>query len=115
MRRAISCVYCAPKSRIRILSEWMSVMTALAWLVLRFGRHSRESGNPVTLLVTMGQRQKALDSCFRRNDGNKAAPASAGAVIRRFLGDLHVVHMAFAHASGGDLHERGLLPHVLDG
>ena len=30
MRRAISCVYCAPKSRIRILSVWMSVIGAVA-------------------------------------------------------------------------------------
>src|SRR5580658_6545742 len=52
-RRAMSWVYCAPKSRIRIRCAWMS----------------------------------------------------GDAVIRRFLGDGHIVHMAFAHARVGDAHE----------
>src|SRR5512139_1378022 len=64
-RRAMSCVYWEPKSRMRMRWAWMSCM-------------------------------------------------SADAVIRRFLGDLHVVHVAFAHAGAGDAHELRLRAHLLD-
>src|SRR5512147_820070 len=63
-RRAMSCVYCAPKSRIRILS------------------------------------------CTYR---------LFHAVVRRFLHDLHVVHVRLAHARGRDLHELGLVAQLLHG
>src|SRR3546814_18162516 len=43
------------------------------------------------------------------------APASAGAVVRRFLRDLHVMHVALALAGTGDLHELRPRAHVLDG
>src|SRR5580698_110044 len=62
-RRAMSWVYCAPKSRIRIRCAWMS----------------------------------------------------GDAVIGRFLGDGHIVHMAFAHTGVGDAHEFGPGAHDLDG
>src|SRR6266702_2599387 len=46
----------------------------------------------------------------------RAAPGfSIDVVIRRLLGDLHVVHMGFAHARRGDLDELGLGAHLLDG
>src|SRR3972149_6402304 len=61
-RRAISCVYCAPKSRIRIL--WCT-------------------------------------------------PRLFHPVVGRFLHDLHVVHVRFAHAGGGDLHELRLAAQLL--
>src|SRR5690606_8042040 len=41
--------------------------------------------------------------------------ASFSPVVRRFLGDLHVVHVALADAGGRDLDELGLLLHVGDG
>src|SRR6476620_8406017 len=47
--------------------------------------------------------------------GKNKAPASAGAVIRRFLRDLHVVHVALSLSGAGHLHERRLLAHLLDG
>ena len=34
-----------------------------------------------------------------------ASLISGNAVVRRFLGDLHVVHVALAHAGAGDAHE----------
>jgi len=37
------------------------------------------------------------------------------AVVRRFLGDLHVMHMAFSYACRGDLHKFSLGFHVIDG
>ncbi len=37
-----------------------------------------------------------------------------GAVVGRFLGDLHVVHMRFTDAGGGDLDELGLVVHLGD-
>src|SRR5690554_4635395 len=86
MRRAISWVYCAPKSRIRILSLWMSVMSAVAWAWMRAG-----------------------SACGRE------AGASPCLVVRRLLGDLHVVHVALARAGVGDAHELGPGAHVLDG
>src|SRR3546814_2054661 len=43
------------------------------------------------------------------------APASAGAVVRRFLRDLHVMHVALALAGTGDLHELRPRAHVLHG
>src|SRR6185312_14158600 len=67
-RRAISCVYCEPKSRMRILSVWMF--------------------------------------CTR---GSVIHP-----VVRRFLGDLHVVHVRLAHACARDAHELRTLAHRLD-
>src|SRR6478672_7332365 len=89
MRRAISCVYCAPKSRIRILSLWM----------LAFGSW-------------------VIAVPFSRNEeGKLASPfggfASPRPVVRRFLGDLHVVHVALALARTRDLHEARLRAHVL--
>src|SRR6478672_2780836 len=90
MRRAISWVYCAPKSRIRILSPWMSGV--LGWVI----------GIPVA----------------ETKKGNSRLPswmASGRAVVRRFLGDLHVVHVALALAGAGHLHEGRLRAHFLDG
>ena len=34
------------------------------------------------------------------------------AVVGRFFGDLHVVHMALPHAGRGDLHEFSALLHI---
>src|SRR6476469_4009518 len=82
MRRAISCVYCAPKSRMRILSVWMS------WVI----------GGP-----------DAKAPARSRRGGSRSA------VVRRFLRDLHVVHVRFARAGGGHFHEGRLGAHFLDG
>src|SRR5690606_19687966 len=43
------------------------------------------------------------------------ARSASGAVVRRFLGDLHVVDVALALAGAADLHELRLAAHVLDG
>src|SRR6185437_12353283 len=94
IRRAISCVYCDPKSRMRILSVWMSC-------IRESGTGSRESSK-----AGRGNRFPILDSPF---------PAlSAEPVIRRFLGDLHIVHVRFAHTGAGDAHELRLLAHLFD-
>src|SRR5476649_2459052 len=37
----------------------------------------------------------------------------AGTVVRRFLGDLHIVDMRFAHAGRGDFHELGLVAQLV--
>src|SRR5476649_1588433 len=37
----------------------------------------------------------------------------AGTVVRRFLGDLHIVNMRFAHAGRGDFHELGLVAQLV--
>src|SRR5690606_30442245 len=84
MRRAISWVYCAPKSRMRILSLWMSVIGfSWQWTVRRVAE--------------------------------RPAPASTDLVVRRLLGDGHVVHVALALAGAGDHHELRLAAHLLDG
>src|SRR5690606_26085381 len=43
-----------------------------------------------------------------------AGPASPHPVVRRLLGDLHVVDVAFALARSRDLHELRLPAHLLD-
>src|SRR5690606_12109375 len=46
--------------------------------------------------------------------GRRHAGRSSEPVVRRFLGDLHVVHVALALAGAGDLHELRLPAHFLD-
>src|SRR3954469_19395542 len=41
--------------------------------------------------------------------------SSVDVVIRRFLRDLHVVHVGFAHAGESDLHEFRLRAHLVHG
>src|SRR5262245_2008493 len=65
----MSWVYCAPKSRIRIFSAWMSI----------------------------GSLEDSLHP-----------------VVRRFLGDDHVVHVALFEARGGDPDELCLAAKLLD-
>src|SRR5664279_2725196 len=74
-RRAMSWVYCEPKSRIRMRSAWMSAAAAASWV---------------------------------------ARAGSGDTVVRRFLGDGHIVHMALAHAGAGDPHEVRAGLHVVD-
>src|SRR5580700_3851783 len=40
--------------------------------------------------------------------------SSEDAIIRRLLGDRHIVHVALAHAGVGDAHEPGPCSHLLD-
>jgi hypothetical protein len=40
---------------------------------------------------------------------------SVSAVVGRFLGDLHVVHMRLAHAGRRNFHELGFLAQLIDG
>src|SRR6476659_4586662 len=99
MRRAMSCVYCAPKSRMRILSLCRSVMGAV---------HG-STGSPRTAACTVAELPFALSLSRGGRRRRSARP-----VVRRFLGDLHVVHVALARAGSGHLHEGRLLAHLLD-
>src|SRR6186713_1778041 len=85
-RRAISWVTCEPKSRMRIF-----------WCCMRcYSKAKKEKG--VWFIRRLGP-----------------LSGSISPVVRRFLGDLHVVDMAFAYAGGRDFHELGLVAHVFDG
>src|SRR5262245_15128033 len=79
-RRAISCEYCAPKSRMRIF-----------WCACR-----DRGGASRSVLCAW-----AVGTLVRL-------------VVGRFLHDLHVVHVRFAHARRGDLDELRALAHRLD-
>src|SRR6188768_2461827 len=84
MRRAMSCVYCEPKSRMR--TSWWATM---------FLRSSRVSGG--------GPRSGSA----RRGEGVATRPPSRllDAVVGRFLGDDHVVDVALAQALRRDADE----------
>ena len=87
--RAISCVYCAPKSRMRILS-WMLVICSCGVIP------------NAECLFNNRMADGVVCCCFRKSKAG--VPAFAGSfakrqhhppVVRRF-GDLHVVHVALA-------------------
>src|SRR5882757_419852 len=84
-RRAMSCVYCAPKSRIRMRSAWISawgvVVEGVGLAALAIGAYRVMSGHPV---------------------------------IGRLFGDAHVVYVAFAHACARDADEDGTGAHIGD-
>src|SRR5690349_14798324 len=112
MRRAISWAYCAPKSRMRILSLWMSVIgrrrgSWLMWVVAAIRGGPVGGGCPARPLRTGHSRT--------REAVPRKRVRSPHAVVRRFLGDLHVVDVALALAGAGDHHELGLAAHLLDG
>src|SRR5579863_1352325 len=73
----MSCVYCAPKSRIRMRCSWISA-----------------PGAAPSLAATLS--------------------GSGDAVIRRLLGNRDIVHVALAHAGGGDAHKHRPGTHLLD-
>src|SRR5690606_12142160 len=50
----------------------------------------------------------------RISNSESPRAASADLVVRRLLGDRHVVHVALPLAGTGDAHEPGLRAHVLD-
>src|SRR5579862_820446 len=75
-RRAISCVYCAPKSRIRIRCAWISGCAA--------------PGARVSRLAVRG---------------TLAIAPSRHPIVGCLLGDVDVVHVTFAHPGIGDAHE----------
>src|SRR6516225_228362 len=77
-RRAMSWVYCAPKSRMRMRCAWMSGCAAAA-----AGVSAADRGT-----LAMG--------C-----------ASGHPVVGCLLGDTHIVHVALAHARARDAHEHG--------
>src|SRR5260221_604069 len=82
---AMSWVTWEPKSRMRILST------------VAFPSLERPSGAEAPLA------------------GAPGACPSINMVVRRLLGDLHVVHVGLAHAGGSDLDELRLRAHLLDG
>src|SRR5512139_2596140 len=83
-RRAINCVTCEPKSRIRILS----------WFIA-----SRTGGAGVP------KKQGPPHDGRRAGKNSSQRPSGLEPVVRRLFGDAHVVHMRLAHAGGGDLDE----------
>src|SRR6188768_849379 len=89
MRRAMSCVYCEPKSRMR--TSWWATM---------FLRSSRVSGGgaPIGLGPSGGGRGDTPSELF-------------DAVVGRFLGDDHVVDVALAQALRRDADELRLVAH----
>src|SRR5882672_10761812 len=87
-RRAISCAYCAPKSRMRILSCCISGLRIEDW----------------------GLREPRF--CFQLNPHSSIL---FDVVVGCFLDDLHIVDVRFAHAGAGDLHELGAIPDFVDG
>src|SRR6266508_2686881 len=85
----MSCVYCDPKSTMRIFSEWISTRTSGAASTWTWTWTWTWSWTP-------------------------ASAASIRPVVRRFLLDDDVVHVALAQAGGGDPHEARLLAELLD-
>src|SRR5262249_53683218 len=70
MRRAISCVYCAPKSRMRILSLWMFCMTCLlCWCAVLPLPVVKKNSPAIYSSASFSFRSAALDSTemFTRN------------------------------------------------
>src|SRR4029077_7619911 len=86
-RRAMSCVYCAPKSRIRMRCEWMSAC-----------------GAPPAAAAAGAWGISAACGTL--------ATGSGQAVVGGFLGDADVVHVALADAGGGDAHEHRARAHI---
>src|SRR5690348_9379676 len=60
-------------------------------------------------------RTRRAMSCVTWEPKSRMRILSVDVVIRRFLRDLHVVDVGFAHARGGDLDEIGLGAHLVDG
>src|SRR3954471_3291557 len=90
----MSWAYCAPKSRIRTREEWMSGwgFTIAAALLI--------------ICLKIFWRRASPSLIHLRRSGN--------AVVWRFLGDLHVVHVALTHAGAGDAHELRARTHLGD-
>src|SRR5687767_7680273 len=84
----MSCVYCAPKSRMRIFS----------WDIVRERRKKR------------GERTKVKRGFL----SSLLLLSLFNSIIRRFLRDLHVVHVRLAYARRRDLDELGFRPHLFD-
>src|SRR5690348_14658770 len=60
-------------------------------------------------------RTRRAMSCVTWEPKSRMRILSVDVVIRRFLRDLHVVDVGFAHARGGDLDEIRLRAHLVDG
>src|SRR6185312_6607590 len=58
-------------------------------------------------------RMRRAMSCATWDPKSRMRILSVDVVIRRFLRDLHVVHVGFAHARGGDLDEVGARAHFV--
>src|SRR6202140_4906431 len=99
-RRAMSCVYCAPKSRIRMRCAWMSACGALPAVAL-----------PACVALPAAAAAVAWGMPAGRGT---LAMGSGHAVVGGFLGDADVVHVALADAGGGDGHEHRARGHMGD-
>src|SRR5436190_15251367 len=99
-RRAMSCVYCAPKSRIRMRSRWMSGADETGVRVHFSDAFMMSISSPKKCTLT---------------PVSALARASLHAVVRRLFRDRDVVHVALAHAGARHANELGLALHVRDG
>src|SRR5687768_18319046 len=103
MRRAISCVYCAPKSRIRILSVWMECMQGFGIRGWGFGQAGR-GGWMVVGIRRLSERRQRKRTAFPNPQSRIPAP-SVEPIVRRFLRDRDVMHMRLSVTHRGDAHE----------
>src|SRR6516162_9968645 len=89
----MSCVYCAPKSRIRMRCAWMSRCAAVA---------------PPAALAAFGGTLAAAR-------GTPAIGIASGhPVVGCLLGDADIVHVTLAHPGARDAHEDRAGAHVAD-
>src|SRR5512134_1181403 len=98
MRRAISCVTCDPKSRMRILSWFM-------W---------RDRDAAGTVRWRCGESPPG-GTWRATGQSSRNGPSGLEPVVGRFLGDADVVHVRLAHAGRRDLDKLGPSAHLLDG
>src|SRR5688572_17242092 len=89
----MSWVYCAPKSRMRTREEWMSGWGFIVFATAVFIFASKFFGAAAPAPI------------------HRSQPPSGDPVVRRFLGDLHVVYVALAHAGAGDADELRVRAH----
>jgi hypothetical protein len=100
MRRAISWVYCAPKSRMRILSRGCrcghlgSCFVGFAAKTRGAVHRPRGKFNLLAGMARNGDSRKG--TLLRVLRLQVARSLCQDRVVRRFLGDLHVVHVALA-------------------
>src|SRR5690625_1030242 len=113
MRRAINWVYCAPKSRMRILSVWMGCCMGIGnweWGIVK----SRSTALDVSLECGSLHGCGLLLFPFPILYSPFPTTNSIEPVVRRFLGDLDVMRMRLVQPGAGNAHELRLLAHAFD-
>src|SRR5882724_11052488 len=100
-RRAISCVYCDPKSRMTITLPPGGPSAARALCALRCSDAPRTPAQGAARVRAL-RPLSSIATLFQP-------------VVGCFFGDVHVVHVALAEAGGGDADEARLAPQVGQG